>query len=83
MGIDPRAMSGPDINMAMNQARMGLDAPDYFHYPGRAPSPRFSGGATPASAFPSDFSSDRYNAPYDLEPGSPEFNHRYESSSDL
>ena len=77
IGIDPRSMSGPELNMAMNQVRMGVDPQDYFHYPGRAPSPRFSGGMTSTVQYPRDLEADRSRAPYDHEMGSPEMNHRY------
>ncbi|MCJ1473795.1 hypothetical protein MMC13_002446 [Lambiella insularis] len=60
---------------------MGLDAPDYFHYPGHAPPPRFSGGMTATSPFAGDMDYDRCNTPYDLEIGSPELNHRINATN--
>ncbi|MCJ1399465.1 hypothetical protein MMC11_002667 [Xylographa trunciseda] len=81
MGMDPRSMSGPDLHMAVNQVRMGIDPPDYFHYPGRAPSPRYAGGMTSVAAYPSEFETDRSMAPYDFEMGSPELNHRINATN--
>ena len=77
MGIDPRSMSGSELHMAMNQVRTGIDAPDYFHHSGRTPYPRYNGGTIPTTSYPSEFETDRPMAPYDLEMGSSELNHRY------
>ena len=77
MGMDPRSMSGSELHMAMNQVRTGIDAPDYFHHPGRTPYPRYDGGMAPTTTYPGDFETDRPMAPYDLEMGSSELNHRY------
>ncbi|MCJ1386645.1 hypothetical protein MMC17_009771 [Xylographa soralifera] len=81
MGMDPRSMSGSEVHMAMNQVRTGMDAPDYFHHPGRTPYPQYNGGMTATTSYPGDFESDRTMAPHDLEMGSPELNHRINATN--
>ena len=81
MPMDPRTFSGQDMTLAMNQATMGLEAPDYFHHPGRAPSPRYSGGIGSRSPYPGDYEPERVPAPFEMEMGSPELNHWYGETS--
>ena len=77
MPMDPRTLSAQDMGLAMNQARMGLEAPDYFHHPGRTPSPRYSGSIGSRSPYIGDYEPERLTAPYEMETGSPEMDHRY------
>ena len=77
MGMDPRSMSGPELHMAMNQVRTSIDAPDYFHHPGRTPYPRYDEGMAASTPYSGDFEAGRSMAPYDLEIESSKLNHRY------
>lgn len=47
VGMDPRNIGSMDVAAAMNHARMGLEAQDYF-----SSSPRFAGNMRPSSPYP-------------------------------
>jgi hypothetical protein len=78
--MDPRTLSGQDVGLALNHARMGLEmnGPDYFHHPGRAPSPRY-GGLRSSSPYHGEYEGERYSGRFEEpEIGSPEMCQRYE-----
>jgi len=78
--MDPRTLSGQDVGLALNHARMGLElnGPEYFHHPGRAPSPRY-GGMGSGSSYHGEYEGERYSGRFEeLEMGSPEMCQRYE-----
>ena len=81
MSMDPRILSGQDRALAMSQATMSLEAPDYFHHPRCAPSPRYSGAIGSRSPYNGDYELERFTARYEMEIGSLELNRRYEEFS--
>jgi len=68
-GIDPRPH---DMALAMDHARMAVEAPDYF-----SGSPRYGGSLRPRSPFPSSYDHENYGG-YGHELGLHELNRRYE-----
>ena len=70
LGIDPRTMSQSDISLAMNQARMSLEVPDYFNAAGNV-GPRFNGNLRSRSPYAGDFEPEGFS-PYNSVGGLPD-----------
>ena len=58
-----------DMNLALNQARIGLDVSDYFNNNGATS--RFNGATRPRSPYPSDYEPDGYSSSHGMETSVP------------